>query len=585
MSDPPALPLATAPFSDPPPLVLEDIPERMRQYPGWGSTLPPLAPFDPTQLRKSRCLQAIRKHAIDLRDHGVPEPDIRSKAHAFNQRNCKPPCGRVLVDALLDWIIANPASNDGASCPGVAAAGAATHTNGQAGHVHVADPNDEETTDASPWPDRIRPTGMYGIAGEYVRLVAPYTEADPNAILLCFLVFAGHLMGRNFFIRVDAKRHCGNLYGAIVGATATGRKGTAVNMAETFFTEGDLAPGLMQVMRGLSTGEGVMWLIRDPIESPVYDRKTKKTEMRITDPGIPEKRMIIILDEFQQGLSAMRRKDSILASTMRCLWDNDHAEASSKNSPAKVRAGAHVSMLAGISPSELLQIIDRWDAENGTLNRILWCCSIAHQRRPESSGLLEVMESPEWKDLQNRFNQNIAHTGSPVELFRDADAQDDWGRNEASDRGRYRELMRPRTGKWGAVTARAAQQVMRIALLHAVINGHRNAERRRQITLTVQDAAAEAWRYCDESARQIFSWYTDPDQDRILRALQQAGPKGLTRTEIRDLWPNKDKPAKEIQAALTGLARGGLANFKSEPSGGRPTERWWALETVAGYSL
>jgi hypothetical protein len=99
-------------------------------------------------------------------------------------------------------------------------------------------------------------------------------------------------------------------------------------------------------------------------------------------------------------------------------------------------------------------------------------------------------------------------------------------------------------------------------------------------TQSAQNAGYRLWHYCDESAQQIFSAYSDPDQDRILIALQKAGANGLTRTEIGNLFGH-GKPAKDISLALTRLMRSGLVTYREDKTGGRPVARWWALETAA----
>ena len=63
--------------------------------------------------------------------------------------------------------------------------------------------------------------------------------------------------------------------------------------------------------------------------------------------------------------------------------------------------------------------------------------------------------------------------------------------------------------------------------------------------------------------------------DALLSALR-GRPEGLTRLEIRDLF-SRHKSSAEISRALTFLAEHGVAKFAREESGGRPTERWFAL--------
>src|SRR5262249_18337485 len=50
-------------------------------------------------------------------------------------------------------------------------------------------------------------------------------------------------------------------------------------------------------------------------------------------------------------------------------------------------------------------------------------------------------------------------------------------------------------------------------------------------------AALAVWEYCESSAAFIFGdLLGDPVADEIARALQHAGPVGMTRTHIRDLF-------------------------------------------------
>jgi hypothetical protein len=462
--------------------------------------------------------------------------------------------------------------------------GATQRVNGHAaGKVQVKDQDEEEEIHVVPWPERIPLAEMYGLVGDFVRLLAPHTEADPIALYLSIPVVFGHVIGRDFIFRIGSQRHCGNLGLFLVGPTASGRKGTAASDARATCTVGDLVPGLGNVVYGVSTGEGLITQIRDPIIQKVYDSRAGKPVEREVDPGVKDKRLFIQIDEASQLFAVMRRSGNTLSPVARHFFDNDYAESPTKTSPVKVRSGAHVSWLVSSIRPELIDNVGSLDAENGFLNRFMFACSIRSKWLPDPSGMAAVFRSKEWQELQARFNKNTYHPpgAPPEELLRDADAQDEWGRNEATDRGMYRELSRARTGLWGAITARAPRLVSRMTLVHAVVNGERNEKGVRHMTQSAQNAAYAAWRYCDQSAQQIFSANSDPDQDRILLALQKAERKGLTRSEIRDLFGNK-RLASDIALALTRLMRAGLVTFRSgEKTGGRPAERWWVLETGA----
>jgi hypothetical protein len=132
----------------------------------------------------------------------------------------------------------------------------------------------------------------------------------------------------------------------------------------------------------------------------------------------------------------------------------------------------------------------------------------------------------------------------------------------------YEELSQGRPGLLGAVISRAEAQTMRLAMLYALLDGSSS------IAASHLQAALAVWEYCEASARCTFgSALGDSVADRILGALRST-PKGLTRTDISDLFGrNKDQPG--IDRALSLLATMGVAKCVREESGGRPGERWF----------
>src|SRR5437868_6194291 len=70
----------------------------------------------------------------------------------------------------------------------------------------------------------LAPEALVGIAGEFVRMIAPASESDPAALLLQFIVMAGCALGRTAYYEVEATRHYTNLFAVAVGPTAAGRK-------------------------------------------------------------------------------------------------------------------------------------------------------------------------------------------------------------------------------------------------------------------------------------------------------------------------------------------------------------------------
>ena len=89
-----------------------------------------------------------------------------------------------------------------------------------------------------PWPDPLNDEALYGLAGDVVRAVAPYTEADPAAILGHFLCGAGVLLGMETYAVVGDAQHPPKLNVLVIGPTSKGRKGTAQRATERVLRAG-----------------------------------------------------------------------------------------------------------------------------------------------------------------------------------------------------------------------------------------------------------------------------------------------------------------------------------------------------------
>src|SRR5262245_58877285 len=116
------------------------------------------------------------------------------------------------------------------------------------------------------WPKPLAQQAFHGIAGEFVRAIEPHTEADPAALLFQFLVGFGNVVGRAPHTIADGARHGCNLFAAIVGVSSKGRKGTSWNHIRRVFEGIEPEWTSKRIQGGLSSGEGLIWGVRDPIE-------------------------------------------------------------------------------------------------------------------------------------------------------------------------------------------------------------------------------------------------------------------------------------------------------------------------------
>ena len=116
------------------------------------------------------------------------------------------------------------------------------------------------------WPDPPAREAYHGLAGRIVDAIAPHTESDPVALLTQLLVFFGNAIGRGPHFMVEADRHALNLYLVLVGGTSKGRKGTSLGHVRRLFERCDPQWADGCVTSGLSSGDGLIWAVRDSEE-------------------------------------------------------------------------------------------------------------------------------------------------------------------------------------------------------------------------------------------------------------------------------------------------------------------------------
>jgi hypothetical protein len=407
------------------------------------------------------------------------------------------------------------------------------------------------------WP-RMENAAFHGLVGEIVEAISPHTESDPVAILLQVLTFFGNAIGRAPFFLVEADNHRANLYTILVGDTGKARKGTSGGRARSVFTEADPQWIEDRIRGGLSSGEGFIDPIRDEIKR--WDSKGKQFE--VIDPGVTDKRLMIVEPEFAGALAAMERPGNTLSPMVRKAWDGHNLATMVRHSPLKV-TGPHVSIIGHITEDELRAALTRTEAANGFANRFLFACVRRSKELPHGGNLAEETISA----LAKRVAKAVEHARAVGRVTMTKAAREKW---EAV----YSAVSSAQPGLLGAVTARAEAQAVRLALIYALFDDERrDVVRIDEIHLR---AALAVWEYCEASASRIFgSLLGDPVADEILLALRQAGTTGMTRTAIRDLF-GRHRSADRIGVALGLLLTKGRARPESRTTGGRPVEIWFA---------
>lgn len=416
------------------------------------------------------------------------------------------------------------------------------------------------TTEAVEWPRPLTSEAYHGLLGEIVTTIEPHTEADKAAILFQILVAYGNVLNRRPHFRVEADIHALNLYVVLVGQTAKGRKGTSWGRVRQIFTMADPGWSSERIHSGLSSGEGLIWHVRDPIykEEPIREKREVVGYQSVrVDPGVEDKRLLILESELALVLRILQRDGNTLSAVVRQAWDHGDLRVLTKNNPVTA-TGAHISIIGHITQDELRRYLDDTETANGFANRFLWICVRRSKCLPEGGSLQEEDLAP----LVHRLKGAIYFGRSTGQIRLEEKARELW--HEL-----YPKLSTGHPGLLGNVTSRADPLVIRLSCLYALL------DQSAHIRVEHLKAGAEVWRYALDSCRYIFrSALGDQVADRILATLRQH-PEGVTRTAINGLFGN-NRAGRDIERALDLLISAGLARQEEETTGGRPATRWHA---------
>ena len=187
-----------------------------------------------------------------------------------------------------------------------------------------------------------------GPAGAFVRTVDPHTEADPHALLITFLVGVGNLIGHPLHVPVGGDRHHANVFAVLVGRTGRGRKGSSESQVRKALERVDPAWASDCRATGLSSGEGLIWSVRDRIT-----KINKAGDEAVVDAGVDDKRLYVVEPEFSSTLKVAGREGNTLSPVIRQAWDTGTLRTMTKNSPARA-TNAHISIIGHITQTELL---------------------------------------------------------------------------------------------------------------------------------------------------------------------------------------------------------------------------------------
>jgi hypothetical protein len=402
------------------------------------------------------------------------------------------------------------------------------------------------------WPE-LAEEALCGLPSDIVAEIEPHTEADRVAVLSSLLVAFGNAIGRGAYFRVGADVHHLKLNIGLVGDTSKGRKGMSWGYPRELMRAADERWIDERVLHGLSSGEGLIYAVRDRLEG-----ENKRGETVVLDEGVEDKRLLVLEAELAGVLKVMSREGNTLSPVIRQAWDDGALQTLTKPSPMKA-TDAHVSIIGHITKAELLRHLTETEAANGFANRFIWLLVRRSKELPFGGEWHKVDTAP----LVGRLSSALEFGSAPVLVTWGDSARETWPEV-------YGPLSEGKLGLFGAVVGRAEAQVARLAALYAVMNESHEIEREHLL------AALALWEYSENSARYIFGDATgDPVADQIMNALRTAGKNGMTRREISNLF-RRNMSSERIAQALSLLLAAGRVRRKTHKTGGRQAERWYA---------
>lgn len=387
---------------------------------------------------------------------------------------------------------------------------------------------------------------FHGFVGEIMSKIEPHTESDIVAILINFLTFMGNIIGPNPYFMAQSKKNYGKIFSVIVGQSAKSRKGSSLGPLFQIFNEVDPNWSEKRIKSGLSSGEGLIGDIAVQLEQ---------------DQG--DLRLLVIEEEFGNLLKVARRIGNTITVQIRKSWDGEGGLSTLTKKPLSV-SKSHISILGQITQDELKMSIDDVDVHNGFLNRFIWLYVERSKFLPEGGNF----HNEDLTDIIEKIKECIEFSKNIGEIKRDGEAKIYWEKL-------YYELSGEVPGVFGAITSRGENQVMRMAMIYAIL------DKSKEIKVVHLKAAEAVWRYSQQSVKYLFeNKYSRLNTDtlKLKRALIESN--SLTLTEVSKVF-NNNKTKSELSSIIDILLTEGMIETKkiNNNDGRKPTSLIKLIDT------
>lgn len=392
------------------------------------------------------------------------------------------------------------------------------------------------------------PIAFDGLAGEAVSALLEQTTASQVGLLASVLAISGVVLSvRTEYHGIQPS----SVMVSLVGETAIGRKGTAMNAAWRALTADDAFGEQWDVrIKGMGSGEGL-------VGHGVREAK---------DKGLA--RMLLMTGELAEILAVKAREGQTLGILLRDAFDREQLANITKGATLRLNPDQYqLGLLAGITPDELRELVAKSsDIANGFANRILFVPVVG---REGSVGMLDGLPHPLAAGFAAALAASVGERHRPFLVDDVAWAQlDDYYAHLAVIKGVP-----------GSLARRFATIAARIGLIHTALDRADavDLERvQRGIALTEYARAGMHWIWGAATAGSA-------DAERLLRVLLTSG-QGMKRSQLgvaawRGHW-NADR----LDKALDELERGELIDTETVQTPGRPAQTISLSPTASSFT-
>lgn len=334
----------------------------------------------------------------------------------------------------------------------------------------------DEQESSQPWPI-MRPEAYDGLAGEVIAALAPHTEADPAGLLMTFLVQFGAMCGGDPHLMLSGAAHPPRLFAVLVG-TSGSRKGGAESMIRWLMGLSSPITVADRWVKGLSSGEGLLDLVQDPVIS---------TQGNVVEPGAEDKRLYICETEFTALLDHFQRKGNTLSPMIRDAWDSGNLRKLTTTNPKRA-TGAHICIMGHSTPEELTSRLTRSEVTNGFANRFLYVMVKRANLLPFGGDITESELLP----LAHQITDAVVAARLIRGMRFAPDTLANWG-------PLYEQMVTQiPPAPLGNFLERNTTQVLRLGMVYALMEGSPEIEWRHM------QSALAAWSYAEESVRYML---------------------------------------------------------------------------------